>query len=123
MKQSPMVMDPPCIENATASAKRYIESTIKLAEDFKTDPNKSERVAACLCKLCYYRGGGWAGQAFTYRDCMRCHIEQAYSSTNTDVLCKECAQISKLCKHCGGDMETKSRRKFPQPLPKLQPNI
>ena len=34
-----------------------------------------------------------------------------YSSTNTDRLCMDCAKKHHLCKHCGGDISMRARRK------------
>lgn len=117
MDRPPMIMSPSNIEWATNSARRKIEEVLERANQFSTDPKKTKRFESRLCKACYY--SEWmAGQALTSRDCMRCHEKQTYGSTHTDALCLPCAKESGLCKHCGADFDLKSKRKFPEPLPK-----
>lgn len=51
------------------------------------------------------------GAAITLEPCMRCGEMQTYGSTNTDALCLPCAKETGLCKHCGGDLALRERRK------------
>lgn len=39
---------------ASSRAKQRVNSTLKLAEQLRTDPEKAARQKACLCKACYY---------------------------------------------------------------------
>lgn len=113
MRQKPMIMSPSNIVMATTMANNRIKSTLKLAERLQTDPEKSKRLEDQLCLSCYYYNA-IAGQAFTNRECGLCGEDQLYGNTNTDALCKTCAKEHQLCKHCGGDLELRDkRRKFP----------
>lgn len=88
---------------------------IDLANAMKEDRRRAEREERGECKSCFYtsRVGGCA---ITLRKCMCCGVEVAYSSTATDVLCKPCALKHKLCRHCGGDRDMRTRRKsWPEP--------
>lgn len=110
MQQRPMVMNIGNITGATERAKARVNDLISLAEDVKNDTKKKERLEKHECKACFYfsRIGG---AAITKRPCMSCGNEMIYGSTNTDVLCIECARNHVLCKHCGGDLEMINRRK------------
>lgn len=95
---------------ATERAKRNVNLILARAQEVKTDPKKGERVAANECIGCFY-SSRIGGSAMTDRPCMSCGINQMYGSTYTDVLCLACAKNHGLCKHCGGDIDMKVRRK------------
>ena len=98
----------------THRSKELVDSIIQRAKEIETDARKDERVAAQLCKACFY-GSHIGGSAMTHRPCMSCGQDQMYASTYTDVLCKPCAVEGKLCKHCGGDIDMKvGRRNWPE---------
>ena len=94
----------------TYRAKDYYNSWIELANKATSDTDKAERLKRHECKACFY-GGRIGGATITTRPCMCCGKEEHYGSTNTDVLCLDCAKKHKLCKHCGGDIEMRIRRK------------
>ena len=96
--------------SSTSLSKRRVEAALKLAEQFREDPQKAERLTACLCIPCFY-SSSWGGAAITQEPCMCCGAVQMYGSTNTDALCMDCAQEAHLCKHCGGDVELRTGRK------------
>lgn len=101
---------------ATERAKSRIKSIRDQYDQVTKDPKKDERIAACECIACFY-SYGIGGAAITNRPCMSCGVNQLYGSTNTDVLCLDCANTHDLCKHCGGDLEMRVRRKeWPKPL-------
>ncbi len=101
---------------ATERAKSRIKSIIERYEHVIKDPKKAERIVACECVSCFY-SDGIGGAAITNRPCMSCGVNQLYGSTYTDVLCLDCANTHSLCKHCGGDLEMRVRRKeWPKPL-------
>lgn len=82
---------------------RKLKSKLVLYDD---DPNKEERLEKHLCKSCFYvYNDGWAGQAFTDKNCEDCGKEMIFSTTNTDSFCIECAKKNNVCKHCGGAIE------------------
>lgn len=98
------------IELATASARRRVEGTLKLAEKLTSDPDKAKRSEDSLCKACYYFTG-IGGAAMTLRPCADCGEEQMYGSTDTDMLCLSCAKKRSLCKHCGGRLDEQTAPK------------
>lgn len=64
-----------------------------------------------LCGYCaVFRPDRIGGAMMTTACCAICEKNMMFSSTNTDVLCSECAVKNQLCKHCGGDVELKNRR-------------
>lgn len=80
------------------------------AEEVTNDARKNERLKRHECKACFY-ASRIGGAAMTTRPCMSCGSEEMYGSTATDVLCMDCATKHGLCKHCGGDLEMRTRRK------------
>lgn len=51
----------------------------------------------------------------TERQCGLCDQRQWFGNTCVDVICENCARTHNLCRHCGGDIEMKERRrKWPQ---------
>ena len=95
---------------ATERAKRNVNAILERAEELKNDPQKTKRVVANECISCFY-SSGIGGSAMTNRPCMSCGLNELYGSTYTDVLCLNCAKTHGLCKHCGGDINMKVRRK------------
>jgi ribosomal protein S27E len=110
MNQKPMAMNIANMVRATETAKSKIASVVELAEKMIKDPQKAGRLAAQECKACHY-SSRIGGCAMTTRPCMSCGEDQMYGSTNTDVLCLSCAKKHKLCKHCGGDLDIRTRRR------------
>lgn len=110
MQQRPAVMNKANMIAATERAKSRVEEMIDLAAQITSDARKSERSKRQECKSCFYfsRIGG---AAMTVRPCMSCGRKEMYGSTATDVLCMTCATKHALCKHCGGDLEMRTRRK------------
>ena len=101
---------------ATERAKERIKSITERYEQIVKDPKRSDRELANECVACFY-SDGIGGAAITNRPCMSCGINQLYGSTNTDVLCLDCAKTHRLCKHCGGDLQMRARRKeWPKPI-------
>jgi hypothetical protein len=100
---------------ATEKAKARVNAWIQKAAEVQDDARRKERIKRHECKACFYidRLGG---AAMTTRPCMGCGKDEMYGSTNTDVLCMNCARTHELCKHCGGDREIRVRRKeWPEP--------
>jgi hypothetical protein len=99
--------------SSTYRSKERVESWIELAKTVQDDTKKHERIKAHFCKACFY-GSHIGGQAIRSQPCMACHKDQMYSSTYTDALCLECSIDMQLCKHCGGDIDLRiKRRKWP----------
>ena len=100
----------------TELAKARLSAVVLHAENLKNDPDHKKRMERQECSYCFY-GSRFGGSAMTYQPCMCCGSQQVYSNTSTDVLCKMCAIAGALCKHCGADINLRTRRKeWPEPL-------
>ena len=100
---------------ATDQARSYTDDLIDRATRLQADPKRAERIAAGLCRWCFYAAGRIGGAAMTTQPCSSCGTDQTYASTSTDVLCLPCAKEHDLCKRCGGDQEMRTlRRKWPK---------
>ena len=90
-----------------------VRELIKEAKEMEFDTDRAARLKALLCKLCYYRGGRIAGQAFTEWNCAVCGKADQHPNTATPVVCADCAKEHSLCRDCGADLELRTkRRKF-----------
>ena len=110
MEQKPQVMSKAHMVGATERAARQVQAWADHAASVQADNRKEERLAQMECKACFY-AERMGGASMTYRACMCCGSRELYGSTNTDVLCAPCASAGKLCKHCGGDLQMRSRRR------------
>jgi predicted nucleic acid-binding Zn ribbon protein len=114
-------LDVVAMTSATYQASDYASDLIARATRLQDDPEREKRVAAGLCRWCYYAAGRLGGASMTTQPCASCGEDQMYGSTATDALCLPCAKEHSLCKRCGGDRETRTlRRKWPK-LPKESP--
>lgn len=111
MEQQSYKMSEVRIIRATEDAKERANHYNDMVNKFNTDIYRKERLYLHICKSCYYLTFHIGGAMTTNRKCDICSEVQTYRSTYTDVLCKACAIKYKLCKHCGGDIEMKIRRK------------
>lgn len=122
MNQRPFLMQTANMVRATERSKNYVNSVLELAAQMTNDPDKATRIEAHLCKACFY-ASRMGGAAMTMRTCGCCGSEELYGSTDTDAFCKPCATKNDLCKHCGGDIEMRVRRKnWPNSDKVLQPS-
>lgn len=103
---------------AQARARRYRE----VAENLAIDPQRQKRLAQHECPFCFYAAGRGGGCAMTERQCGHCDNLVRACGTNIDALCPECAGQLGLCCHCGGDIESKLRRK-PRDLSQQTPDL
>lgn len=110
MKQSPQVMNKGNMIAATERARYYVNDRIESTRKLDVDACKDQRLKRHECRACFY-SSRIGGSACTERACMCCGMIQMYGSTATDVLCMDCARKHLLCKHCGGDLEMRVRRK------------
>ncbi len=99
------------IMNSTHFAKQRVDSTIKLSEKLKTDPDKNTRKEKQQCQTCYYISGRIGGSAMTTVECGVCDDIMMFSNTCVDTVCPKCAKKHNLCVHCGGDIDMVQRRK------------
>lgn len=101
------------VENATYRQQYYRDSTVKRAQQMTEDPDMVKRLEACECVVCHtgYGSGRIGGAMITTRLCGVCDAEMRFCSTCTDAVCLSCAKRLGLCKHCGGDIDLKQRRK------------
>jgi hypothetical protein len=108
-----MMMKKKLIEKANENTHWKIQSkdaVIKFSLNLTNDPEKTKRLESQLCVYCFYKEGGFAGQAFSTKKCEICEDPQTYSSTDTDDLCLACAKEHKLCKHCNSHIDLKIKR-------------
>ncbi len=103
-------MNAATLAQATFRSRAQVQRVLDHAQDLLTDPHQTDRLAAQLCKACFYGPPRMGGAAMTTQPCMCCGTDQMYGSTNTDVLCQPCAQAHDLCKHCGADLELRADR-------------
>lgn len=97
-------------EHRTSYARRYVADVLDMAETLTKDPRKSDRLEKQECKTCFY-SSRLGGAAITEQPCAGCGKHQSFPSTNTGVFCMDCASANDLCKHCGGDIKLRIRRK------------
>ena len=96
------------VAHATAQANRHINDLRKRLADF--DNAKAGHDGQC--KYCtFIRPERIGGAAITEGTCGLCERPMTFGNTCTDRLCPECAHDNGLCRHCGGDLELKDRRK------------
>lgn len=110
MRSRPAIMNKCNMIRATEYAKDRVRRLIDRANEVTADARKIDRLKKHECKACFYESR-IGGSAITMRPCMSCGNEEMYGSTATDVLCMKCATKHNLCKHCGGDIEMRARRK------------
>lgn len=91
------------------SKERYL-AIIAQAAKVLADPDANNRIIASECVVCFY-GSRMGGACFTSQRCGLCDKLMSFASTSTDNFCLECAAKNDLCKHCGGDIDMKYRRK------------
>lgn len=105
------LLDNVTIASATHSAKAIIGRTIEYARMFTDDPDKVERRKSGECPVCYYYKGRCGGSMCTEVECSKCGKVLRSENTCVDTLCLRCAAELSLCKHCGGDIDARQRRK------------
>lgn len=110
MKDKPAIMNIGNMMLWTERAKYRVTSFLLTAKEIAEDIRKEARLKKHFCKSCFYMDRV-AGSATTERECMSCNVKEMYGSTSTDALCMDCAKHHYLCKHCGGDLDMRPRRR------------
>lgn len=88
---------------------------IDRANKAQGDTEQAQRLEKQQCISCFYIRDRIGGAAMTTQPCACCLVPEMYASTATDELCLPCANTSKLCKRCGGDIDMKvGRRNWPE---------
>lgn len=103
------------VRAASYFGRQRLSAWISNAERAFADLDKTERIERHECRWCFYRamsGGRVGGQAFTARDCDSCGQSVTYSSTNTDRVCRPCAERLGICVSCVADIDLVDRRKL-----------
>ena len=98
------------IERANGRANIHVETIVRRAKDYTEDPRRNQRLDAAECVACHYRMRV-GGATTTRRPCGICGRTIRSPNTDIGVMCAECAKANGLCKHCGADVELKTRRK------------
>lgn len=115
-------LDIVAMTSETHLATRQAEDLIARATAMQGDPEREKRIAAGMCRWCFYARGRMGGASMTTQPCSGCGVDQTFGSTATDVLCLPCAKEHSLCKRCGGDREMRTlRRKWPVFSPTVAP--
>lgn len=101
------------IASATGTARDAIGIALRRAEVFSADPERAERHSACLCPPCHYIS---RAACVTYHEvqCGLCDAVLRCRIGDEDALCPACARRVGLCRHCGGDIDAKVRRRHPE---------
>lgn len=115
MEQQPGRVRPSSLKSTTSLARRRLSDYVERARKAEEDTDKQQRLEATLCKVCWYLRDGIGGAAITNRPCGLCLADQRFSSTDTNLLCSNCAQAHELCKCCGADLHLRQRRQKPWP--------
>lgn len=97
--------------------KSRIDYWQKMLDRVKCDDQRKGRLEKSECPICFYERGRIGGATMTERQCGLCDARVMSGNTNVDVLCKDCAKATGLCKHCGADVDLKDRRKRALPIP------
>lgn len=84
--------------------KLWFDRHIEKAEQAKKDFRKKDRLACQECSYCFYLSSKIGGSAMTSWECALCPKSAVNGSTNTPVLCSECAKREDRCTSCGGKM-------------------
>lgn len=88
--------------------KRAIEHQERIKIDLKKyeeDSEKSERLAICTCKTCYYlKSGQIAGDAISKYTCRNCGNEEHHPNTAVPRYCQTCAENNACCVRCGSNI-------------------
>lgn len=101
------------ILRASDWAKEYLRRSEQDLRNMTEDPQKDDRLAKMECVVCFYPFRGRIGGTMcTSSQCGICQKTIHSSNTNIDVVCLDCAKAHDLCKHCGGDIRMRTRRKF-----------
>lgn len=101
-------------ENRTYLGRVHRDHVLGRADQFRADPQKKERLEASECVVCFtgYGSGRAGGAMCTTVLCCFCEKEIHFGSTCIDIACVDCAKKHGICKHCGGDVNLKHRRKL-----------
>lgn len=105
------------IERNTGYAKQWLDAMAECVTLMDEDKDKHVRHSIAECQYCYrpYGHGRQGGTVTTRVQCGLCDTILAHNNTCVDVLCLDCAKANQLCKHCGGDVDMKRRRRTEQP--------
>jgi hypothetical protein len=96
----------------TNRAKDYVADLRARLSAYTLDLDRTIRQVQGECKFCFYvHNSRIGGAACTSGICGLCDEKVHSGNTCLDKLCLRCAKERGLCKHCGGDLEGKNRRK------------
>lgn len=105
MRQDAVPIDRAYVVRQTSDRNRQMKDFLKRAEALGSDSRAGERAEEGLCRVCFYLSARLGGAAMTTRACGMCGTDSVFGSTYTDALCRDCAELHKLCRHCGADLE------------------
>lgn len=93
--------------DASARAAEWFQKMEKMVQD----ADRETRLMFQECPVCFASQKA-GGAELTMIPCAICEKELNFGNGCVDVMCLECAREKRLCKHCGGDIEMKQRRKL-----------
>lgn len=94
------------VNSKTEALKRYLAR----AEKVHLDKDRTKRLAAQKCQLCYYEPRQQTNSGV--RDnCKICNKLMTWGSSDIPALCKDCAKVNNLCIHCSASLELKVKKK------------
>lgn len=108
-------IDPVTIAYANDRHKDAIRFWRRRLDGVDKDPDKAKRLASAECPICFYERSRIGGAACTQAQCAFCDKKLSSGNTCIDVMCTECAVKTGLCKHCGADVNLRSRRNIVLP--------
>jgi len=104
-------IDAATIQFQTSGVVERLRAYRSLLAKIDADAERTKRLAACECPMCFYERSRIGGCALTSAQCAFCDETLHSGNTNIDVTCQACAKIAGICKHCGADVDLKNRRK------------
>jgi hypothetical protein len=100
------------INTKSYTVKRQYDERMESFRRSEEDADKTKRLGKRECKWCFYiYSSRMGGAAMTTAPCEGCGNDMGFSSTCTDRFCKDCSVKYDLCKHCGGDIDMRTRRR------------
>jgi len=101
------------VKNATRFNRQALAKWIANAERAFADLDRAKRMERHECRWCFYaRSSRIGGQAITNKPCESCGVDQCYSSTQTDRVCRPCGVRLNICVSCAADIDLVDRRKL-----------
>jgi hypothetical protein len=94
------------IKHRTHFAKAFAARAEKAIDEWKRDARRTDRLAACECKTCFYlRSTRVGGTAVTTAPCRLCGELMQFATTVVTEICEKCSRENDACRMCMADVE------------------